>query len=44
MKHAKTISRHQLILADIFDMLEDPRVHVKTQNALIKGCKHQIIK
>ncbi len=30
-------------LVDIFNMLEDPCVHVKTQNALIKGCKHQII-
>jgi hypothetical protein len=31
-------------LVDIFDMLEDPHVHVKTQNAPIKGHKHQIIK
>jgi hypothetical protein len=28
-------------LANIFDMLEDPGFHVKTQNASIKGCKHQ---
>jgi len=30
-------------LVDIFDMLEDPCVHVKTQNASIKSHRHQII-
>jgi hypothetical protein len=39
----KNLTSLTYFLANIFDMLEDPCVHVKTQNALIKGRKHEII-